>query len=129
VHEYGLEDRVTFTGRLTTEELVRHYCAAEIAVTASVYEGFGLPCAEAMSCGTPVIATRAGALPEVVGDDDAGLLVPPEDPVALANAIKRLLADGALRQKMGQMARKRIEQRFSWEDAARRTLKVYEEVV
>jgi glycosyltransferase involved in cell wall biosynthesis len=129
VHEYGLENRVTFTGRLTTEELVRHYCAAEIAVTASVYEGFGLPCAEAMSCGTPVIATRAGALPEVVGDDDAGLLVPPEDPVALANAIKRLLADRALRQKMGQMARKRIEQRFSWEDAARRTLKIYEEVV
>ncbi|OGO01576.1 MAG: hypothetical protein A2Y59_04450, partial [Chloroflexi bacterium RBG_13_52_14] len=129
VHEYGLEDRVTFTGRLTTEELVRHYCAAEIAVTASIYEGFGLPCAEAMSCGTPVIATRAGALPEVVGDDDAGVLVPPEDPVALANAIKRLLADRALRQKMGQMARKRIEQRFSWEDAARRTLKIYEEVV
>jgi len=64
-----------------------------------------------------------------VGEDDAGLLVPPEDPVALANAIKRLLADKALRQKMGLMARKRIEQRFSWEDAARRTLKIYEEVV
>jgi glycosyltransferase involved in cell wall biosynthesis len=129
VREYGLEDRVTFTGRLTTEELVRHYCAAEIAVTASVYEGFGLPCAEAMSCGTPVIATRAGALPEIVGKDGAGILVPPEDPVALAQAIKMLLNDGKLRQRMGEMARKRIERCFSWENAARMTLEVYKEVV
>ena len=129
VHEYGLEDKVTFTGRLTTEELVRHYCAAEIAVTASLYEGFGLPCAEAMSCGTPVIATEAGALPEIVGKDAAGILVPPEDPVALARAIRQLLADRALRQRMGEMARKRIEQAFSWDGAARMTLEVYKEVV
>jgi len=129
VHELGLEDRVTFTGRLSTEELVRCYSAAEIAVTASVYEGFGLPCAEAMSCGTPVIATRAGALPEVVGNGSAGILVPPQDPAALAAAIKRLLADKPLRQKLGKAGRKRIEEAFSWEDAAKRTLEVYKEVV
>jgi len=129
VREHGLEDRVTFTGRLTVEELVKRYSVSEIAVTASVYEGFGLPCAEAMSCGTPVIATRAGALPEIVGDDGAGILVPPSDPPALAEAIKRLLADESLRRKMGATARRRIEECFSWEVAAKKTLEVYQEVI
>jgi glycosyltransferase involved in cell wall biosynthesis len=129
VHEHGLENLVTFTGRLDTPDLVRRYSAAEVAVTASVYEGFGLPCAEAMSCGTPVIATRAGALPEVVGSDGAGVLVPPADPYALAAEIKRLLLDGGLRQRMGATARKRIEECFSWHVAAKKTVEVYEEVL
>jgi glycosyltransferase involved in cell wall biosynthesis len=129
IHEFNLEDRVTFTGRLSTEELVRHYSAAEVAVTASVYEGFGLPCAEAMSCSTPVIATKAGALPEVVNHGRAGLLVPPEDPSALAAAIKQLLSNQSLRQRLGEAGRKRIEEAFSWEDAAKKTLEVYKEVV
>jgi glycosyltransferase involved in cell wall biosynthesis len=129
VQELGIADRVTFTGPLDTDELVRLYSSAEIAVTASLYEGFGLPAAEAMSCGTPVIVSRAGALPEVVGGYGAGILVPPADPVALAAAIKRLLADKPLRQRMGDEARKRIEESFSWEVAARKTLEVYEEVL
>jgi len=129
VQESGLEDIVTFTGRLSVDELVRRYSVSQIAVTASVYEGFGLPCAEAMSCSTPVIATRAGALPEIVGSDGAGILVPPADPAALAAAIRRLLADKPLRQRMGEAARKRIEQSFSWEVAAKKTLEVYEEVL
>jgi glycosyltransferase involved in cell wall biosynthesis len=129
VQELGIADRVTFTGPLDTDELVRLYSSAEIAVTASLYEGFGLPAAEAMSCGTPVIASRAGALPEIVGSDGSGVLVPPADPTALAAAIKCLLADRPLRQRMGEAARKRIEESFSWEVAARETLKVYEEVL
>ena len=129
VQEHGLEDRVTFTGRLSVEELVKRYSRSEIAVTASVYEGFGLPCAEAMSCSTPVIATRAGALPEIVGSDGAGILVPPADPGALAEAIKRLLSDRPLRERMGEAARKRIEESFSWDIAARKTVEVYKEVV
>jgi len=129
VQESGLEDVVTFTGRLTVDELVRRYSVSQIAVTSSVYEGFGLPCAEAMSCGTPVIATRAGALPEIVGNDGAGILVPPADPAALAAAMRRLLADEPLRQRMGETARKRIEESFSWEVAAKKTLEVYEEVL
>lgn len=129
VEEHGLADRVTFTGRLSVDELVKRYSISEVAVTASVYEGFGLPCAEAMSCGTPVIATKAGALPEIVGDDGAGILVPPEDPPALAGALKRLLADQPLRKNMGIAARKRIEESFSWEVAARKTLEVYQEVL
>ena len=129
VQEHGLGDVVNFTGRLSVDELVRYYSKSEVAVTASVYEGFGLPCAEAMSCSTPVVATRAGALPEIIGNDGAGILVPPADPDALAEAIKRLLADKMLREKMGKAARKRIEDSFSWDIAAAKTLKVYEEVM
>jgi len=127
--ELGIEDRVTFTGQVSTEELVRLYSSAEIAVTASVYEGFGLPVAEAMACGTPVIATRAGALPEVVGEDGTGILVPPADPPALAAAIRSLLADRPLRQRMGEAARKRVVESFSWEAAARKTVEVYRELL
>jgi glycosyltransferase involved in cell wall biosynthesis len=129
VQELGIGDRVTFTGRVGTDELAKLYSSAEIAVTASLYEGFGLPAAEAMACGTPVIATRAGALPEIVGEHGTGILVPPADPPALAAAIKRLLADKQLRQRMGDAARKRIEESFSWEGAARKTLEVYQEVL
>jgi glycosyltransferase involved in cell wall biosynthesis len=127
--QLGIADRVTFTGHVTTDELVRLYSSAEIAVTASLYEGFGLPAAEAMACGTPVVATRAGALPEIVGGDGTGILVPPADPPALAAAIRHLLSDAGLRQKMGQAARERIERCFSWEVAARKTADVYEELL
>jgi glycosyltransferase involved in cell wall biosynthesis len=73
----GLSERVTFTGRITTEELVKHYCQAEVVVVPSLFEGFGLPAVEAMACGAPVVATTMGALPEVVGNDGAGVLIPP----------------------------------------------------
>ncbi|HEX9896469.1 MAG TPA: glycosyltransferase family 4 protein [Dehalococcoidales bacterium] len=130
VKERGLEDIVSFTGKIEKDELVRRYCAAEFAVVPSVYEGFGFPAAEAMACKLPVIATRAGALPEVVGEDgEAGILVPLGDPAALANAIKRLLADEPLRKKMGEAGRKRMERNFSWNQAARKTVEVYQELV
>jgi glycosyltransferase involved in cell wall biosynthesis len=130
VREFGLEDRVTFSGRLDVAELVRCYSAAEIAITPSLYEGFGFPPAEAMSCGLPVITTRGGALPEVVGEDgEAGILVPPADPRSLAAAIKQLLANEPLRRKMGEAGRKRIERLFTWEEAAKKTVEVYQEVL
>jgi len=130
VKEYGLADMVTFTGRVTMEELVKHYLAAEICVVPSLYEGFGLPAAEAMSCQLPVVATSGGALPEVVGQDGgSGILVPPADPDALAAAVKRLLGDEHLRRKMGEAGRKRVEGHFTWEQAARKTVDVYQEVL
>jgi glycosyltransferase involved in cell wall biosynthesis len=130
VRERGLEDIVSFTGKIEKDELVRRYCVAEIAIAPSVYEGFGFPAAEAMACKLPVIATRAGALPEVVGEDgEAGILVPPGQPALLANAIKRLLGDEALRRKMGEAGRKRMENNFNWNQAARKTVEVYKELV
>jgi glycosyltransferase involved in cell wall biosynthesis len=127
VRKLNLNGKVRFTGRLTREELVQHYNTARIAVVPSLYEGFGLPAGEAMACGTPVIATTGGALPEVVGD--AGMLVPPADADALAAAIKQLLNDQQARQRMSEAGKKRVREQFNWEQAARKTLQVYREVL
>jgi len=127
VRKLNLDGAVHFTGRLTREELAQHYYSAQIAVVPSLYEGFGLPAAEAMACGTPVIASTGGALPEVVGD--AGMLVPSGRADALAAAIKQLLNDEQAQQRMREAGRKRVEDKFNWEQAARKTLEVYQEVI
>lgn len=129
VNRYNLDGRVNFTGKVGLEELVEHYSRAEVAVVPSLYEGFGLPAAEAMACGLPVIATTAGALPEVVEDGKSGILVPPQDSHALAKAIEQLLNDEQLRRVMGEEGRKRVQTHFTWEQAAKKTLEVYQEVL
>lgn len=129
VSRYGLDGSVTFTGRLSVEELVRHYSRAEVAAVPSLYEGFGLPAAEAMSCGVPVVSTNAGALPEVVEDGRGGILVQPRDSRALAAAIRRLLTDEELRTEMGREGRRMVKERFDWAEAAKRTVEVYQEVL
>ena len=128
VKRWGLQSRVTFTGRVSTEELVRRYNKAEILVSPSVYEGFGLPAAEAMACGVPVVATTAGAFPEVVADGETGWLVAPGDAHALAGAIKRLMADPVERKRMGDAGRRRMQERFTWRETARKTVALYEEI-
>jgi glycosyltransferase involved in cell wall biosynthesis len=115
--EFGLEGRVTFVDSLTVEELVGEYNRATMLVSPSLYEGFGLPAAEAQACGTPVIATTAGAFAEIV-DDETGRIVPPGDAAALAEAIRELLLDADLRESMGRAAEQRIRERFSWRRAA-----------
>jgi glycosyltransferase involved in cell wall biosynthesis len=129
VAELGLEDRVTFSGRVSREELVRLYSRSELMVSPSLYEGFGLPAAEAMACGTAVVATTAGAFPEVIEDGVTGLLVPPADAAALADAIARLMNDAALRRRMGEAGRARIEEHFTWRQTALKTAALYEEVL
>lgn len=127
--ELGIEDRVTLTGRVEKDDLIRTYNQAQVFVSPSLYEGFGLPAAEAMSCGTPLVATTAGAFPEVVEDGLSGLLVPPGDVAALASAIERLLDDAELRARLGQEARQRIVERFSWRQTGVRTVALYEDVL
>ena len=129
VKEYGLQNMVTFTGRLIHGEVAKKYAAAQIAVSPSIYEGFGLPAAEAMACGVPIVGTTAGALPEVIEDNVTGILVPPKNPQALANAIKALIDDPELRRKMGTAGVERVKQRFTWAKSAKATLDVYREVV
>ena len=129
VRRYGLSARVRFTGRLTTHELVHHYNRAEMMVCPSLYEGFGMPCGEAMACGLPVAATTGGALPEVVEDGVTGILVPPGDAPALAEAMRTLMGDTELRHRMGQAGRERVLEKFSWRKAALETEAVYREVL
>lgn len=128
VREFGLNSRVDFSGRVSQEKLVRLYNEAEVVVSPSLYEGFGLPAAEAMACGTPVVATGAGAFPELIEDGATGVLVPARDVQALAAALRRLLADPARARAMGAAARQRVAERFTWRRAAEKLVQLYEEV-
>ncbi|MBE0599273.1 MAG: glycosyltransferase family 4 protein [Desulfuromonadales bacterium] len=112
-------DRVTFLPRLPQAELLPLYRRAALFVFPSVcQEAFGMPPAEAMACGVPVVATRSGGLPEVVEDGRTGLLVPRGDPAALAAAVIALLSDEPRRQAMGEAGRRRVEALFSWDRVA-----------
>jgi glycosyltransferase involved in cell wall biosynthesis len=118
----GLNERVRLLGPLPAGELAALYNAATAFVMPSLYEGFGLPLVEAMSCGAPVLVSNVSSLPEIAGS--AGLRLDPSDPLAWADALARLLADGALRQSMRRQSLLRA-QAFSWSRAARQTLDVY----
>jgi glycosyltransferase involved in cell wall biosynthesis len=111
---------------ITDDELARNYGRAQVAVVPSLYEGFSLPAIEAMACGVALVATTGGALPEVVGNDgETGLLVPPDDPSALAAAIARLLDDDELRSRLGAAGRQRVLGRFTWPVTAAGTAAEY----
>ncbi|MBW2092984.1 MAG: glycosyltransferase family 4 protein, partial [Deltaproteobacteria bacterium] len=130
IQRYGLEDRVYITGQVDQEELVKWYSSAQLAVVPSLYEGFGFPAAEAMACELPVVATTAGALPEVIGPtENTGCLVPPRNSRRLAEAINSLLKEPAKCQEMGRAARQRILDVFSWEKSAKQLVQVYQEVM
>lgn len=129
VHELGLHGRVTFLEQLSAEELVRVYNSAQVLVSPSLYEGFGLPAAEAQACGTPVVATSAGALREIVEDGVTGRLVVAGQERPLAHALKTLLQDPARCRAMGEAGARRIRERFSWRKTAEETLALYQEIL
>jgi glycosyltransferase involved in cell wall biosynthesis len=130
VRALGLENVVHFTGRVEAEKIAHAYAEATLAVVPSLYEGFGFPAGEAMACQVPVVSSRGGALPEVVGDDGrCGMLVPPKDAGALAAAIDQLLDQPERRDAMGRAGRERVLQHFTWRRAAERTVDVYREVI
>ncbi|MBW2092985.1 MAG: glycosyltransferase family 4 protein, partial [Deltaproteobacteria bacterium] len=130
IRSLGLEGRVTFTGRLSEPELVERYRRTQVLVMPSLFEGFGLPVAEAMACGTPVVTTISGSLPEVVGhDQEGGLLVPPKNPDALAEAIHQVISQPVFSRELGLRARRRVERLFSWDQTAENTIEVYKKLI
>jgi glycosyltransferase involved in cell wall biosynthesis len=130
IERLGLGGAVTFVTGVSDERIVELYAEAEVAVVPSLYEGFSLPAVEAMACGVPLVATTGGAIPEVVGPDGgAGVLVPPNDPGALAAGLVGLLDDPERRARLGGEGRRRAVTRFSWEACARGTASEYERIV
>ncbi len=125
IKESGLEEDVHFIDYVSDEELVSFYNGASLFIYPSLYEGFGLPVLEAMSCGTPVIASNVSSIPEVT--KDAAVLIDPLKPEEIADAMKLLLLNRSLRQTLGL---KGLEQSkmFSWERVAKLTTQVYESV-
>jgi glycosyltransferase involved in cell wall biosynthesis len=125
IGRHGLGDRVILTGFVPDEELVFLYGRAYALVQPSLLEGFGLPAVEAMACGTPVIASWAGSLPEVIGG--AGVYFDPTDVGSIAAAISRLLAEPDRRDRLADRALKRSA-RFTWDAAARALLDCFDEL-
>ena len=127
--EVGVGTRLRLTGRVARDELVGLYRAASVVVVPSRYEGFGLPAVEAMACGTPVVATRAGALTEVLERTGGGLLAEVDDPASIAAAIASLLDRPEARAMMAKRGRERVALLFAWPRIAEATAEVYAEIV
>jgi MMP alpha-(1->4)-mannosyltransferase len=126
IRRLGLENAVEFITGVPEERIIELYAEAQMAVVPSLYEGFSLPAIEAMACGTPLVATSGGALPEVVGrDGDTALVVPPGDSDALASKIRWAYDQTDLRDTVGRRGRQRVVDQWSWRHTAERTVEQY----
>ncbi|MEQ9626555.1 glycosyltransferase family 4 protein [Coleofasciculus chthonoplastes] len=125
VDELGMRHITTFTGRISDELLSVYYTAADVCVVPSHYEPFGLVAIEAMACSTPVIASDVGGLQFTVVPEETGLLASPKDEVAFAEAIDRILSHPDWRNQLGQRARRRVEEKFSWDGVAHQLSDLY----
>jgi glycosyltransferase involved in cell wall biosynthesis len=121
----GLEQRIKFIGWVEHTDLPAIYRLADLFAFPSIYEGFGIPLVEAMACGCPILTANTCAPPEVV--DGAGYLVDPQSVDAIANGMRMMLSDEALRQKMVTRGLERAKD-FGWEKCARQVLEVFEMV-
>lgn len=129
VAELGMSDFTTFPGRLSQEILPYYYAAADVCVVPSHYEPFGLVAIEAMASHTPVVASDVGGLQFTVVPEETGLLAPPQDVAAFSAAIDRILANPQWRNQLGQAARKRVENKFSWEGVASELAQLYTQLL
>jgi len=118
IEAYGLGDRVAVLGAVLPERIDELYLASDIFVLASRFEGYGMALAEAIAHGLPVVSTTAGAIPDTV-PAGAGLLVPPDNTTALAQALRRLIADPPERQRLATNARAAAAKLPTWQDSAR----------
>ncbi|MCW2689822.1 MAG: glycosyltransferase [Mycobacterium sp.] len=130
IAELGISDMVQVCNGLSDAELADALASAEIACIPSLYEGFSLPAVEAMASGTPIVASRAGALPEVVGTDGAcARLVEPGDVPELTRVLGDLLNSEEDLRRLGSAGRRRAVEVFSWESVAAQTVQVYERAI
>jgi glycosyltransferase involved in cell wall biosynthesis len=125
VAELGMTDFTTFPGRLGDDILPAYYAAADVCVVPSHYEPFGLVAIEAMASSTPVVASDVGGLQFTVIPEETGLLAAPQDEAAFAAAIDRILSNPDWANQLGQQARVRVEEKFSWDGVAHQLSELY----
>lgn len=126
IEQLGIGDIVRTVTGIDDAELAALLASAQAACVPSLYEGFSLPTVEAMACATPLVVSRAGALPEVVGPDGrCAHLVPPGDAQALAQRLAGLLDDAGQRRRLGEAGRRRAVERYSWRSVAESTVDCY----
>lgn len=125
----GIEEEVRFLGFVEHDKLPAYYGASDLLVLPSRMESFGLVLVEAMACALPVVATRVGGIPEVVEEGVTGILVEPNDPQALAEAIIEMLDEPDRMRAMGARGRERVREHFTWDRAAERVEEAYQEIL
>jgi glycosyltransferase involved in cell wall biosynthesis len=121
----GKPDRVLLPGFVPDRDLVHLYSRAYALVQPSLMEGFGLPAVEALACGTPVVSSRAGSLPEVIGE--AGIFFDPMDVESIAGSLRAIVSDRSRREALAEQARERSAH-FTWDRAARSLIECFEEI-
>ncbi len=129
IERNGSAEDVILTESIPNEEIPLYYAASDVVVLPSLMEAVSITALEAMATGKPVVSTDVGGLPFIVKPDETGLLVPPRDPDALAEALIRIAKSELDRKRMGETARHMVERAFSWNVIAQRTLSVYQEVL
>lgn len=126
--DLNIAEKTIFTGRISHEEVPTYQNMLDVSVSVSVSnsESFGVAIIEASACAKPVVVSNVGGLPEVVDDGVTGIIVPPRDPEATADAIERLILDRTLREQMGQAGRKKVEQLYAWDSNVKNMIDLYE---
>lgn len=124
--DLGINEQVVFTGYVPDEDLPAFYNLADVFVYPSLYEGFGIPVVEAMACGIPVIASNVASLPEIGGH--ACIYISPHSVDEMAKAIHKCLSDVALRNSLKEAGLARVKE-FTWENSARKTLKLFQDTI
>jgi len=117
---------VEYLGAVDNKDIPEWYQKASVFVCPSFFESFGTVNAEALSCGTPVVASNVGGIPDIVKDGINGILVPPNDPIRIANALEKLLEDKELREKYGKEGRSMVERQFSLDYVTKEIMQIYE---
>ena len=126
IEQLGLSDQVVSTGYVAEEDKAAIYQMAKLFVYPSLYEGFGMPIAEAMAAGVPVITSNVSSMPEVAGD--AGILIDPKNVEDITDAMQRLLLDEVLHKQCVQRGLQQC-MKFTWEQSADTLVKMYEEIM
>ncbi len=125
LHRLGAGKNVAFNHDAPDSALLLAYQRAMITIIPTLVDGGFTTAMESMACGTPVIATKVGSLPEVIDDGDTGFLVPPRDPAAMREKIELLQNDPKQAAEMGRRGRETVLKKFTWEAVAKRCLKAY----
>jgi glycosyltransferase involved in cell wall biosynthesis len=120
---------VEWLGKLDDRKLIKWYQKASVFVCPSLWEDFGIVNLEALACETPVVASKVGGIGEVVKHNINGILVPPNDPIKLADALKKLLENRGLRETYGANGRKMVKDHFSWDSITKGVIKIYEKTI
>lgn len=125
----NITKNVIFTGFISNEELPKFYSASNIFAFPTLYEQFGITYVEAMASGVPILTTKQGAAPEIIEDGKTGLIVPPRDSEALADAILRLADSEKIRAEMGKAGREKAVKEYDWNKIVNRYQDIYEELI